>query len=290
MQLSAQISYTVYKDGVEAQTGVTGLSYEFSELEEATTYSFSVKAVRGTDESELSDAVSATTYTSDMAVSITGIFGSKGIVTVSSTAWNPDEKSYAIGSTATVAVNSLPEDCVVESIVANGTDVSATAKFTIEKSNIVIVTYRYTGTGVAEVIDEHGNVVYGTLSDAVDKAKDGANINLLGDVEQDLVVNKHIYFNGNGHKINNLYIKKTGNVELTGDVNVVMDFGLEVTPDKAGQYDEHHKSLTILGDAYIDVQFDNVKRDKWYAFTVPFPVKMDEVKNAQTLSPLVYGT
>ena len=283
-------TYTIFKNGEKVASGVTESTYNFTSLSEATDYTFYVKAVRGGEES-VSETISATTNTTSMLVTVNGPMGSKDVsYNITSDKWNAIEKSYAIGSTATIAVNSLPEDCVIETIIANGADISATAKFTIEKLNTVIVTYRYTGTGVAEVVDDHGNVVYGTLTDAVDKAEDGANINLLGDVEQDLVVNKHIYFNGNGHKINNLYIKKTGNVELTGDVNVVMDFGLEVTPDKAGQYDEHDKNLTILGDAYIDVQFDNVKRDKWYAFTVPFPVKMDEVKNAQTLSPLVYGT
>ncbi|MBO7367167.1 MAG: fibronectin type III domain-containing protein, partial [Paludibacteraceae bacterium] len=279
---------------VSRNTSGTGYTYQLTDLDEASEYSFKVTTIY-TDsnnkkiENEYAE-VSATTYTSDMAVSITGIFGSKGIVTVSSTAWNPDEKSYAIGSTATVAVNSLPTDCVVESIVANGEDISATAQFEVIAENSVVVTYRYAGTGVAEVIDSHGNVIYGTLTDAVDQADDGADINLLGDVAQDLTVDKHIFFNGNGFKINNLYIKKTGNVELTGDVNVVMDFGLEVTPDKAGQYDGHSKSLTILGDAYIDVQFDEVKRDKWYAFSVPFSVKMDAVKNAENLgAAMVYG-
>ncbi len=237
-------SYTVYKDGVEEQTGVTSKEYWFSDLDEATTYAFSVKAVRGTSESEVSDPVTATTNTTSMNVEITGTFGPKGTASVKSTKWNPTEISYSIGSTAKVKVTSLPEDCEVESVVANNIDITGTETFEVLAQNSVVITYRYTGTGVAEVVDEHGNVVYGTLSDAVDKAEDGANINLLGDVEQDLVVNKHIYFNGNGHKIQNMYIKKDGNVELTGDVNVVMDFGLEVTPDKAGQYDAHDKSLT----------------------------------------------
>ena len=71
-------SYTVYKDGVEEQTGVTSKEYWFRDLDEATTYAFSVKAVRGTSESEVSDPVTATTNTTSMNVEITGTFGPKG--------------------------------------------------------------------------------------------------------------------------------------------------------------------------------------------------------------------
>ncbi|MBO7367935.1 MAG: fibronectin type III domain-containing protein [Paludibacteraceae bacterium] len=282
-------SYTIYQNGVAVQTGVTGTSYQFTGLNQATQYSFSVKSVRGAAESELSDAVSATTYTTSMDVTITGTFGPQGTASVTSTAWNESEESYGIGSTATVTVTSLPEDCVVESIVANGIDITSTATFEVQAENSVVITYRYDGTGVVEVVDEHGDVIYGTLSEAVEAAEDGATLKLLADVEQDMVVNKNIKLDGKGYRIYDLIIKKNGNVELIGNISI-QDFGLEVAPDKAGQYSNSSSELSIRGDAYIDVKFDNVKRDKWYAFTVPFPVNMYGVLDAQTLSPLVYGS
>lgn len=270
-------SYTVYNNGVEVESGVTETSYEFNGLDEATTYSFSVKAVRGTEESVKSDAVPATTYTTNMSATITGVFGSEGDVNITGTEWNQSENSYAIGSTATVSVSSLHQDCVVESIVANGTDITSTAAFTVQAENTVTVTYKYVGSGIAQVIDEHGNVVYGTLTDAVNAAEDGASINLLGDVEQDMVVNKFIRFNGNGHDIDNLYIKENGNMELTGDVTVVKDFGLEISATRSGQFVENGGQIAVTGKAYIDKAFDASgvgSASKWYSLAVPFPVSV----------------
>lgn len=272
-------TYTIFKNGEKVASGVTESTYNFTSLSEATDYTFYVKAVRGGEES-VSETISATTNTTSMLVTVNGPMGSKDVsYNITSDKWNAIEKSYAIGSTATIAVNSLPEDCVVDSIVANGTDVSATAKFTVEKTNNVIITYKYVGDGIAEVVDEHGEIVYGTLTEAVDKAEDGANINLLSDVEQDMVVNKYIKFNGNGHGIDNLYIKKNGNVELTGDVTVVKDFGLEVSAARSGQFLENGGQIQVTGRAYIDkVLEENGVGDynKWYSVAVPFQVSIKD--------------
>lgn len=270
--------YNVYKDDELVKESAEGPTYQFTGLDEATTYSFSVKAVRGSEESEVS-AVSATTYTTSMETTLIGIFGNEGTVTVTSDAWNSDENSYSIGSTATVAVSGLHADCVVETIVANGNDISSTAKFTVEAENTVVVTYRYSGTGVAEVVDEYGNVVYGTLTEAVKKAGDGAAINLLTDVAEDLIVSNKIEFNGNGNSIQNLYIKQDGSVELTGDVTVVKDFGLEVSVARSGQFLENGGQIQVTGRAYIDkVLEENGVGDynKWYSVAVPFQVSIKD--------------
>ncbi len=273
-------TYTIFKNGEKVASGVTESTYNFTSLSEATDYTFYVKAVRGGEES-VSETISATTNTTSMLVTVNGPMGSKDVsYNITSDKWNAIEKSYAIGSTATIAVNSLPEDCVIETIIANGADISATAKFTIEKLNTVIVTYRYTGTGVAEVVDDHGNVVYGILTDAVNAAEEGAVINLLGDVAQDMVVSKYIKFNGNGHGIDNLYIKKNGNVELTGDVTVVKDFGLEVSAARSGQFLENGGQIQVTGRAYIDkvLEEENGVGDynKWYSVAVPFQVSIKD--------------
>lgn len=272
-------TYTIFKNGEKVASGVTESTYNFTSLSEATDYTFYVKAVRGGEES-VSETISATTNTTSMLVTVNGPMGIEDVsYNITSDKWNISEKSYAIGSTATVAVSQLPADCVVETIVANGADVSATAKFTVEESNTVIITYRYTGTGVAEVVDAHGEIVYGTLTDAVNAAEEGATINLLGDVEQDMVVSKYIKFNGNGHDIDNLYINKDGNVELTGDVTVVKDFGLEVSAARSGQFLENGGQIQVTGRAYIDkVLEENGVGDynKWYSVAVPFQVSIKD--------------
>lgn len=270
-------SYTVYNGDKEVATGIiTATEYKFENLTPATEYQFKVKAVNG-DKSAESDAVNATTYTTSMNVEVEGIFGSDQVVySITSTAMNTDEQSYAIGSTATVGVTTLPASCVVDKIEANGVDISTTATFTVAAENNVKITYRYTGTGVAEVI---GGQIYETLNAAVDAVQDGGTINLLGDVPtQDLSVSgKHIEFNGNGHSISNLYIESDGSVDLIGDVVVVNDFGLEISTSNSGQFTQTNAQIEVRGKAYVDKILDNSgvgDYNKWYSVAVPFPVSI----------------
>lgn len=284
-----------WDDEITSQTATVGdvSEYKITELEPDTKYSVKITTLYGDEEHGASDNIDVTT-TCVINTIATGDEPHNQLHTVTLLSGEQlDDLSFVKGSTIKFKsyTNSTNIKFVQLNVTINGSKVSySVPEIEIEVSSNVYIESVYEYAGIAQVVDEHGDIVYGTLTDAVNAAEEGATINLLGDVEQDMVVNKHIYFNGNGHDIDNLYIKKNGNVELTGDVTVVMDFGLEVNPDKAGQYDAHDKSLTILGDAYIDVQFDNVKRDKWYAFSVPFPVKMDAVKNAKTLGTLVYGS
>ncbi|MDY6427128.1 MAG: fibronectin type III domain-containing protein, partial [Bacteroidales bacterium] len=268
-------SYTVYNGDEEVATGIiTATEYKFENLTPATEYQFNVKAVNG-DKSAESDAVNATTYTTSMNVEVEGIFGSDQVVySITSTAMNTDEKSYAIGSTATVGVTTLPASCVVDKIKANGVDISTTATFTVAAENNVKITYRYTGTGVAEVI---GGQIYETLNAAVDAVQDGGTINLLGDVPtQDLSVSgKHVEFNGNRHQISNMYIKSDGSVDLIGDVVVVNDFGLEISTKSSGQFTQTNAEIIVNGQAYIDKALDpsGVGNERcWYSVAVPFEV------------------
>ena len=284
-----------WNDEIETETDIVGnvSEYRITELKPNTTYSVKITTLYGSEEQETSDAVEVTT-TCVVNTTATGDEPTSQLHTITLLSGAQlDDLSYVQG--AVIKFKSYTESQHIKFVQLNVTMNNSRVTFTepeveLTVSSNIYIESVYEYAGIAQVVDEHGDVVYGTLTDAVNAAEEGATINLLGDVEQDMVVNKYIKFNGNGHDIDNLYIKKNGNVELTGDVTIVKDFGLEVTPDKAGQYSESGSELLILGDAYIDVQFDNVKRDKWYAFTVPFPVKMDEVKNAQTLSPLVYGT
>lgn len=184
--------------------------------------------------------------------------------------------SYKAGAvirytTSTTSANIRFVSVNVDGIIYNTPEVEI-----VINSNVHIESY-YVYNGIAEVVDEHGEVIYGTLTDAVNAAEEGAVINLLGDVAQDMVVSKYIKFNGNGHDIDNLYINKDGNVELTGAVTVVKDFGLEVSAARSGQFLENGGKIEVTGKAYVDKTFDasgTSKATTWYSLAVPFPVSV----------------
>lgn len=184
--------------------------------------------------------------------------------------------SYKAGAvirytTSTTSANIRFVSVNVDGIIYNTPEVEI-----VINSNVHIESY-YVYNGIAEVVDEHGEVIYGTLTDAVNAAEEGAVINLLGDVAQDMVVSKYIKFNGNGHDIDNLYINNDGNVELTGAVTVVKDFGLEVSAARSGQFLENGGQIEVTGKAYVDKTFDasgTSKTSSWYSLAVPFPVSV----------------
>lgn len=184
--------------------------------------------------------------------------------------------SYKAGAVIRYTTSTTSANIRFVSVNVDGT-IYNTPEVEIEiNSNVHIESY-YVYNGIAEVVDEHGEVIYGTLTDAVNAAEEGAVINLLGDVAQDMVVSKYIKFNGNGHDIDNLYINKDGNVELTGAVTVVKDFGLEVSAARSGQFLENGGQIEVTGKAYVDKTFDasgTSKATTWYSLAVPFPVSV----------------
>lgn len=55
--------------------------------------------------------------------------------------------------------------------------------------------------------------------------------------------------------------------------------------------DTPNAQITVSGQAYVDKKFDNIKRDSWYTLSVPFPVRMNTIKNADDLTAaLNYGS
>lgn len=184
--------------------------------------------------------------------------------------------SYKAGAVIRYTTSTTSANIRFVSVNVDGTIYNTPEVEIVINSNVHIESY-YVYVGIAEVVDEHGEVIYGTLTDAVNAAEEGAVINLLGDVAQDMVVSKYIKFNGNGHDIDNLYINKDGNVELTGDVTVVKDFGLEVSAARSGQFLENGGQIEVTGKAYVDKTFDASgasKATSWYSLAVPFPVSV----------------
>lgn len=273
-----------WNEEVAAQTATVGdvSEYKITELEPDTKYSVKITTLYGDEEHGASDNIDVTT-TCVINTIATGDEPHNQLHTVTLLSGEQlDDLSFVKGSTIKFKsyTNSTNIKFVQLNVTINGSKVSySVPEIEIEVSSNVFIESVYEYAGIAQVVDEHGDVVYGTLTDAVNAAEEGATINLLGDVEQDMVVNKYIKFNGNGHDIDNLYIKKNGNVELTGDVTVVKDFGLEVSAARSGQFLENGGQIQVTGRAYIDkVLEENGVGDynKWYSVAVPFQVSIKD--------------
>lgn len=274
-------SYTVYVNGVEAETGITATSYTATDLTPATDYTFVVKAVSGSLETA-SESATATTY-GVIKVQVGGDATSTTDWTLTGEAgkWNETEESFEVGSNVSVLASNSDAGVIFDKIQYYGgesTDNPTTV--TVLNASVaetwVGIYYKYNG-----VVELNGKV-YNSLDEAAEAAmaEDG-QMNLLQDVPgQSLNVNSYVKFNGNGHDIGNLYIKENGDLEIVGDVQVVNDFGLEVTADHSGQFADADKKLTVLGRAYIDKTLDPSgmpNENKWYAVSVPFNVKSSDV-------------
>lgn len=274
-------SYTVYVNGVEAETGITSTSYTATDLTPATDYTFVVKAVSGSLETA-SESATATTY-GVIKVQVGGDATSTTDWTLTGEAgkWNETEESFEVGSNVSVLASNSDAGVIFDKIQYYG------GESTVNPTSITVLNasvaetwagiyYKYNG-----VVELNGKV-YNSLDEAAEAAmaEDG-QMNLLQDVpDQSLNVNSYVKFNGNGHDIGNLYIKENGDLEIVGDVQVVNDFGLEVTADHSGQFADADKKLTVLGRAYIDKTLDPSgmpNENKWYAVSVPFNVKSSDV-------------
>lgn len=273
-----------WNEDVDAETAVVGdvSEYRVTGLKPNTTYSVKITTLYGDEEHGASDAVEVTT-TCVVNTTATGDEPTSQLHTITLLSGAQlDDLSYVQG--AVIKFKSYTESQHIKFVQLNVTMNNSRVTFTepeveLTVSSNIYIESVYEYAGIAQVVDEHGDVVYGTLTDAVNAAEEGATINLLGDVEQDMVVNKYIKFNGNGHDIDNLYINKDGNVELTGDVTVVKDFGLEVSAARSGQFLENGGQIQVTGRAYIDkVLEENGVGDynKWYSVAVPFQVSIKD--------------
>lgn len=274
-------SYTVYVNGVEAETGITATSYTATDLTPATDYTFVVKAVSGSLETA-SESATATTY-GVIKVQVGGDATSTTDWTLTGEAgkWNETEESFEVGSNVSVLAINSDAGVIFDKIQYYGGE-STVNPTSITVLNVSVaetwagIYYKYNG-----VVELNGKV-YNSLDEAAEAAmaEDG-QMNLLQDVPgQSLNVNSYVKFNGNGHDIGNLYIKENGDLEIVGDVQVVNDFGLEVTADHSGQFADADKKLTVLGRAYIDKTLDPSgmpNENKWYGVSFPFPVSSLEV-------------
>lgn len=132
------------------------------------------------------------------------------------------------------------------------------------------------------------NVSFLGLQDYINE-ESVSSVTLPGDFTgEDLVVNKALTIDGNGHSIGNLTVENSGDLTLSGNLTV-NDFTICA---KAGNSEHQAESgqvrnanyLTANGNAYFLYTVDPSGQVQygWYDFTVPFPVNvMTGIKGIQ---------
>lgn len=123
---------------------------------------------------------------------------------------------------------------------------------------------------------------YEKVQDAIDEAE-GSEITILSDVTEDITISNKVIMNGNGHTVGNILITKDGSLELESALTAA-DFIIKSESEgdcfESGEYySADADALTLTGDAYVDITLDpsgTGSDNKWYSFTVPFPVDAKE--------------
>lgn len=151
-------------------------------------------------------------------------------------------------------------------------------------------------TVALQFIASIGDVVYDNLTDAINAYEDGQEVVLWANLpEEDLIISKSITLDGQGKTIKNLIVKSNGDITITGGLSVVNDFVIETMNGVSGQYRELGGQLQITGTASMDKSLDPsgiVSPKKWYAFSVPFPVSLENGiyrKSGDQIIKMVYG-
>jgi len=133
--------------------------------------------------------------------------------------------------------------------------------------------------------------LWDVLQDRADAVEEGGTLTLTHDyLGGNLTVNKQLTIDAQDHTIGNLTITTEGDLTLTSAMTAG---NLYITSDQSAAVSGQLKgaaSLTLEGNAYIDIQFagTNAITQGWYAFTVPFTVSSTSgVYNANTGAKLI---
>lgn len=123
-----------------------------------------------------------------------------------------------------------------------------------------------------------GETYYGIFEDAEKVADLTHPIVLESDVIADVVVTKDVPIDANGHVITNLIIANGATMTFQAPMNVT-NLYLNATTGSSSQLKNYDEYLTCT-NAYIDIQMEAGKSvaspDKWYAFSVPFEVDVEQ--------------
>ncbi|MCQ2351359.1 MAG: hypothetical protein MJ003_05225 [Paludibacteraceae bacterium] len=156
---------------------------------------------------------------------------------------------------------------------AEGDDRFPSQPYTFYLDNLLFYTYPV----------KIGTQYYETLTDALEAVQDGETIDLLASVNDDLVVDgKSFNVNANGKSVNNATISETGSLTLTSDINIKGDFILKSGVSESGSLFADENSMTVVGNAYFDKQFEPSSKRMWYSLSLPFDVKVTDMYNAAT--------
>lgn len=266
---------------------VTETSYTFDDLNAHSDYAFTVSSLYNNEVCGTS-SVSTKTYT-PLYIGVLGNAAGciSSSVTLVSGDMNIEDNSYKVGSEITLNVNSNNESVEIE-ITANGETIQLPNSILLKGGDIVSINANY--TGVALVIDDK---VYSTLTEAVNNASN-KDVVLLNDVEENLVIKTSLVLDGGNYSINNLIVNANGSLVLNGDITVA-SFNIQAQNGASGEFREDGGHLTVLGSVSMDKSLDPsgiVSPKKWYAFSVPFPVSLENGiyrKSGDQIIKMVYG-
>jgi len=118
---------------------------------------------------------------------------------------------------------------------------------------------------------------YATFEEAQSAASVTTPIELVNDVAEPITVTKPISIEGNGHIVGDLTIACGALVNLTNALSV-NNLYLNATTGSSAQLKNYTSNLTC-SNAYIDIKLESnanaADPNKWYGFTVPFEVDVE---------------
>lgn len=160
----------------------------------------------------------------------------------------------------------------------------------IAESVSVYVTLAQTLDFLAKEADASSDAIEeSNLQDLYNNTPADGTLELESDYDgQELIINKAITINGNGHSIGNLTVQTEGDLTLSGaltvnNFSIYAKAGNTTTPAASGQV-RNANNLTANGNAYFYYTVDPSGHVQygWYDFTVPFPVDvMTGIKGIQ---------
>lgn len=278
-------SYTVYVNGVEAETGITATSYTATDLTPATDYTFVVKAVSGSLETA-SESATATTY-GVIKVQVGGDATSTTDWTLTGEAgkWNETEESFEVGSNVSVLASNSDAGVIFDKIQYYGGESTINpTSITVLNASVaetwVGIYYKY--NGVAKTDDGQ---VFPTLNDAVEYSKthEVSEVTLLTDrptENLDLTSGSKLILNGNGFKIGDVTVESGAKLTTSGAL-IMGNLNIKTEYRNSGEVDPNGQNLDVMGTVSFDKVLDpsgKVNSSMWYAVCVPFEVKVSDIR------------
>lgn len=205
-----------------------------------------------------------------------------------SAAFGTLKQGYASTLTVTTNSDAVPALSSLNGFAVNGDPTVDNGVYTY---NIIVsstaeavsvhVALEETADYLAYAIDAaDANVAVSNIADLYDNTPANGTLVLEADYAGELVINKTLTINGNGHSIGNLTVENSGDLTLSGnltvnDFSIYAKAGNTTTPAASGQV-RNATNLTVNGEAYFLYTVDPSGHVQygWYDFTVPFRVNV----------------